>query len=116
MKTTNYLGIMSIKWGLGFYNSEANIYTKNPLLKHLCHWYLKLRGFKPVHVSSDVHVIPWGSKQMHKINKCGVRVVRVLAKLFEFANKCESLRLKALFNLSLVDLHGSQRTYRHGIK
>ena len=45
---------------------------------------------KSVHVTFDVHVLPWGLKQMHKINKPGVRVVHMLAKLLEFANKCEA--------------------------
>jgi len=43
---TNFGKLMQIKWGLGFYNSEAFVFTKNKILRQLCHWYLRLRGFK----------------------------------------------------------------------
>ena len=48
LRTTNYLGIMSIKWGVDFYNSEAHVYTRNWILRRLCRFYLKLRGFKEI--------------------------------------------------------------------
>lgn len=48
LKESNYFGLMTIKWGLDFYNSEANVYTTNRILRKLCHWYLKIRGFKEV--------------------------------------------------------------------
>ncbi len=53
LKKSNYFGLMEIKWGVEWFNSEANVYTKHWLLRRLCHWYLKLRGFKEVKMRED---------------------------------------------------------------
>ena len=39
---------MTIKYGMGFYDSEAYVHTKNAVMGKLCHLYLRMVGFKPV--------------------------------------------------------------------
>jgi len=50
LKTVDYFGLMTIKWGLDFYDSEAHVYTKNRTIRWLLHQYLRIRGFKPVKI------------------------------------------------------------------
>jgi len=51
MDKTNYFGLMTIEWGLDFYNSKAQVYTKNRVLQFLCRVYLKAIGFRKVKAS-----------------------------------------------------------------
>ncbi len=48
MRKSNWGRLMTIKWGMDFYNSVAYVHTHNRFWAAVCHIYLRLRGFKPV--------------------------------------------------------------------